>query len=281
MTTAAAAHADELPRELRVGCVRYLNSRPLIHGHEARVTFQHPATLADELAAGRLDVGLVPTFELLRQPANYRVVDDVAIACRGRVYSVFLAYRGHLADVRRIWLDPASRTSVNLLRVLLAEFHGYQPQYAPLPPASDAPPLAAPAPGEGVLLIGDQAIAFRTQQTQTAAGCRFFDLGEQWQLATGLPFVFAAWLVRAGVPRAPLVADALRAWRQAGSDRREAVIAAAEATGQYPEGFPEFYLTRCIRYRLGADEKKAIAEYARLLHAHGLIDAVPAQLSWL
>ena len=53
--------------------------------------------------------------------------DDVAIACDGPVFSVFLAHRGPLAEVRRIALDPASLTSVHLLRVLLAEFHGLRP----------------------------------------------------------------------------------------------------------------------------------------------------------
>ncbi len=270
--------ATTLPPALRVGCVRYLNSKPLIHGHAERVIFQHPAALADDLASGRLDVGLVPTFELLRQP-DYRVVDDVAIACSGRVHSVFLAYRGNLADVKTVRLDPASRTSVNLLRVLLAEFHGLAPRYEALD--ADFEDNEALADGEGVLLIGDQAIAFRHQSAAGGKGCRFFDVGEQWQLATGLPFVFAAWLVRPETPDAPGIADTLRAWRDAGCQRLSEVIARAEAENVYPPGFAEFYLSRCIRYRLGAAEKQAIAEYGRLLHKHALIDSAPGELAWV
>lgn len=270
-------HAHELPPELRVGCVRYLNSKPLIHGYAKRVVFQHPSALADDLAAGRLDVGLVPTFELLRRP-DYRVVDDVAIACSGRVHSVFLAYRGNLADVKMVRLDPASRTSVNLLRVLLAEFHGLAPRYEPLAPNFEDEALAD---GEGVLLIGDQAIAFRHQSAAGGKGCRFFDLGEQWQLATGLPFVFAAWLVRPETPDVSRIADVLRAWRDDGCQRLSEVVARAEAEAVYPLGFAEFYLTHCIRYRLGAAEKQAIVEYGRLLHKHGLIDTVPGNLAWV
>lgn len=273
-----------LPPELRVGCVRYLNSKPLIHGHAESVSFQHPATLADELAAGRLDVGLVPTFELLRASGGYRVVDDVAIACSGWVHSVFLAYRGDLSAVKTIRLDPASRTSVNLLRILLAEFHGLTPRYEPLTARTEDfnSDRAALASGEGVLLIGDQAIAFRHQSTAGGKGCRFFDLGEQWQLATGLPFVFAAWLIRPETSAPARIAGTLRAWRETGCRQMAGVIATAEAENLYPPGFAEFYLTRCIRYRLGAAEKQAIAEYGRLLHRHRLIDAAPpAELAWV
>lgn len=244
--------------------------------------FEHPAILADEMASGRLDVGLVPIFELLSRgggETGYRVVDGVAIACHGPVHSVYLVHRGRLADVRTVRLDPASRTSVNLLRVLLAEFHGLAPRYEPLPAGgcTDAPAL-----GEGTLLIGDQAIAFRARHASAGEKtCRFFDLGEQWQLATGLPFVFAAWLLRPDVPRAPLVADVLRAWRDAGLRALDQVIAGAERTRQYPPGFPAYYLTKCIRYGLGHAEKMAVAEYDRLLRKHRLINLPPPDLRWV
>ena len=266
-----------LPPGVRVGCVRYLNSRPLIHGHDAQVQFAHPAQLADELATGQLDAGLVPVFELLRQPANtYRVVNNVAIACRGEVGSVFLAYRGKLSDLRRVRLDTASRTSVNLLRVILAEFHGMEPVYEQQSPGGDLFPPADVS--EGHLLIGDQAIAYRARQGRSL---RYFDLGEQWRLATGLPFVFAAWLLRADLPRAPLVAATLRAWREAGRRQLPEVIAQADATRRYPPGFPGRYLTQLIRFELGGPEKLALAEYGRLLHKHGLIPHAPAPVSWV
>lgn len=272
-----SSSSDRLPPGLRVGCVRYLNSRPLIHGHDAQVSFAHPAQLADDLAAGDLDAGLVPVFELFqRPPGTYRVVDGVAIACRGAVGSVFLAHRGRLADLRRVRLDVASRTSANLLRVLLAEFHGMEPAYVDL--AADDAPFAPVDPSEGHLLIGDQAIAYRARH---GGELRYFDLGEQWRLATGLPFVFAAWLLRVGLPRAPLVAETLRGWRDAGRRRIAEVVAEAEATRRYPPGFPTRYLTQLIRYDLGTPEKLGLAEYGRLLHKHGLVPDAPGEIAWL
>src|SRR5919197_6664076 len=105
---------------LRIGCVKYLNARPLIHGWEGNVDFDHPSTLCVKLATGKLDVALVSSFEFLRNPI-YRIVDDVSISSDGPVYSVVVAHRGDFSDIEEIGLDPASETSVNLLRCLLAE----------------------------------------------------------------------------------------------------------------------------------------------------------------
>ena len=68
---------------LRIGCVQYLNSRPLIHCFRAskggppaagEVYLAHPGTLAARLREGALDAALVPVFEVLRSPERYRVV---------------------------------------------------------------------------------------------------------------------------------------------------------------------------------------------------------------
>ena len=105
---------------LRIGCVKYLNARPLIHGWEGDVDFDHPSALCNKLAAGELDIALVSSFEFLRNPI-YRIVDDVSISSDGPVYSVVVAHSGEIDQIEEIELDPASETSVNLLRCLIAE----------------------------------------------------------------------------------------------------------------------------------------------------------------
>ena len=107
-------------KSLRIGCVKYLNARPLIRGWPGNVEFDHPSALCQRLAKGQLDVALVSSFEFLRNPI-YRIVDDVSISSDGPVYSVVVAHRGEFSDIEEIELDPASETAVNLLRCLLAE----------------------------------------------------------------------------------------------------------------------------------------------------------------
>ncbi len=82
---------------LRVGAVEYLNTKPLIYQFQrlapwAELVLDLPSRLADDLSAGRLDVGLIPSVEYLQEPA-YRIVSDACIACRGPVLSVKLFFR--------------------------------------------------------------------------------------------------------------------------------------------------------------------------------------------
>src|SRR6202022_4083378 len=103
----------------RIGCVKYLNARPLIRGWAGEVTLDHPAALCAQLARGDLDVALVSSFEFLRNPI-YRIVNDISISSAGPVYSVVVAHRGEIADIEAIELDPAPETSANFLRWFLA-----------------------------------------------------------------------------------------------------------------------------------------------------------------
>jgi len=242
--------------------VRYLNSKPLIHGYDGELLLEHPSVLASELAAGRLDAALVPVFEILRDP-QYAIVDDVAIACDGPVYSVILAYRGELQSIRRIALDPASMTSANLLRVLLAEFHGIKPEMGK---AADAQ-----------LIIGNQAIEFREQH-----GCdsnlHVLDLGEEWKRCTGLPFVFAAWALRPDLPNITAIADAFRALKTNGLAHLEKIIREDE-TGT--ESFRRQYLTEHIQFDLQPPQKEGLRRYRELLFQNGLIQAAQPPLRFV
>ena len=242
---------------LRVGCVQYLNARPLILPYDGQVVFEHPARLADLLASGEIDVALIPSFEALREPA-FPVVDGVAIASRGPVYSVFLAHCGPLSELRSVSLDPASRTSTNLLRCLLAEFHGIHPVF-------DSSKNSAPEGSRGLLLIGNQAICFRQV---TREGVHYLDLGEEWLLRTGTPFVYAVWQIRPEIPNPVAVADALRAIKCAGLRRVREI---GRLQRDFDPGFAERYLTRHIKFDLGEDEKAGLERFRALLQKQGLI----------
>jgi len=250
---------------LRIGCVRYLNSRPLIHDYPGPVSFQHPSELAREMATRELDAALVPIFEAFGA-RPYLLVDGVAIASDGPVYSVFLAYRGELAQVRTIVLDPASLTSVHLLQILLAEFHGLRPRCVE---------QSTGEPGEARLLIGNQAIAFRCE---AGAKYRYLDLGEEWQRQTGLPFVFAAWLLQPGLPETKYIAREFRALKKAGLRRLDEIVQAEAAAGNR---FAKRYLTEHIRFDLGPRERQGIELFRTLAHKYGFAPAPRGPLEFV
>lgn len=249
---------------LRVGAVEYLNSKPLIHELDrllpaAKLVLDLPSRLADDLAAGRLDVALIPVVEFFRG-AGYRMVPELGIASRGPVLSVTLFSRVPWPEIRSLALDVGSRTSVALTQVLSRQRYGVEPVYSRLPLEQPIDDVSADA----VLLIGDRAMR------SALPGFAFsYDLGQEWLEWTGLPFVFAVWAVRPGVELEPLTC-ALQAAAQAGQ-RAVASIAQAEAERLgLDAAFCRRYLSHIIRYRLGPDEMAGMKQFQELVTAAGL-----------
>ena len=244
---------------LRIGCVKYLNAQPLIHGWPGQVVFDHPSTLCRMLADAELEVALVSSFEFLRR-GDYAIVDDVAVAADGAVYSVFLAHGGEIEQIEEIALDPASQTSVNLLRCLLAE-RGLTPRLTSAETGVSDPVTRVRAR----LMIGDQAIRFRQEHEQA---CRFWDLGEEWKRLTDLPFVFALWLIRPETHRGCEVADLLRRRRDENLLSLEAVMA---GQSEFDHAFCTYYFRECVRFHFGASEKAGLLMFQTLCEKHGIL----------
>lgn len=256
---------------LRIGCVKYLNARPLIHGWDGDVEFDHPSVLCNKLAAAELDVALVSSFEFLRNPI-YRIVDDVSISSDGPVYSVVVAHRGDITRIEEIELDPASATSVNLLRCLIAEL-GLDIRLVKR--NTEASSAAGVASYRGRLLIGDQAIRFRQHHGNEFC---FWDLGEYWKKSFGLPFVYALWLVRPEVADAKRIADHLRNLRNENlvnlDDLITQTLSAGTDSGRQNELSPQFlsqYYREHLRFRFASEEKKGLQTFADLCVYHALL----------
>ncbi|MHA3774249.1 menaquinone biosynthetic enzyme MqnA/MqnD family protein [Verrucomicrobiota bacterium sgz303538] len=250
---------------LRIGCVQYLNAKPLIHTYSGPVQMDHPSQLARDLAAGELDAALVPVFEALGS-RHYVLVDDVGIASDGAVFSVFLAYRGKLADIRRIALDPASLTSIHLLQVLLAEFHGLRPECVDARVAEKF---------DAQLLIGNQAMAFRESMP---SDMQLLDLGEEWKKQTGLPFVYALWVLREGLSNVANIASAFRELKRDGTAQIDVIADSEESCS--PE-LARRYLTQHIRFDLRSREKAAMIRFRELLAKHGFLTAADKALEFV
>jgi len=253
-------------KPVRIGCVKYLNARPLIHGwSRGTVDFDDPAALCRKLDRGDLDVALVSSLEFLRRPV-YRIVDGVSISSRGEVYSVIVAHGGELARVKQIELDPASETSVALLRCLLAQ-RGLSPRLlegrAPATPQMDIPGLAGIRPCAARLLIGDQAIRFRQQNPAHPV----WDLGEEWNNVAHLPFVFALWLIRPEVGDTEEISDALRQLRNRNLQNLDDL---ASSQTRISAEFCRKYYREHLFFDFGEREKAGLREF----HRHCLLNKI-------
>ena len=245
---------------LRIGCVKYLNARPLIRGWAGDIEFDHPSALCQRLAKGELDIALVSSFEFLRNPI-YRIVDGVSISSDGPVYSVVVAHRGEFSKIAEIERDPASETAVNLLRCLLAEL-GLTARFTSA--GSGSTGLS-----DARLIIGDQAIMFRHSQ---ADAFQFWDLGEQWKILTRLPFVYALWLIRPEVSDAKSIAQRLRQLRDQNlADVRGVVANAANNKQAITQEFLDCYYREYLRFSFGTREKKGLKTFADLCAKHGVL----------
>jgi predicted solute-binding protein len=259
-------------KPLRIGCVKYLNARPLIRGWPAEVEFDHPSALCERLVNGELDVALVSSFEFLRNPI-YRIIDDVSISSDGPVYSVVVAHRDEISQVDEIELDPASETAVNLLRCLLAEI-GFNPRLIERNMDVSAAVAESCSAGRAQLLIGDQAIRFRESH---ADEFQFWDLGEQWKKLMGLPFVYALWLIRPEVVAPKQIADRLRGLRDENLGHLNELIADAVARVAAPGHaeitleFLSSYYHQHLRFSFGKAEKEGLWAFAHLCAKRGLL----------
>ena len=242
------------PPAFRIGSVPYLNAVPLTRGIEDEIIFAAPAKLAAMLRRDELDAALVSITEALLHD-RYDILDGIAIASLGEVYSVLLAHRKPLAEATVIFCDPASLTSVNLLKVLLAE-RGLQPEFKPLED------YAAAAEQDFVLLIGDRAIDFQ----RAPHPHEVFDLGLAWTELTNLPFVYAVWALRRGIDTKALRRE-LRDAKKFGLTTLDGII---ETRKEYDEAFRRDYLGWHIHYHLAEDEKRGIARFCELLRKHNL-----------
>lgn len=249
---------------MNIGAVNYLNSKPLVYGlaeraRGCRVLFDLPSRLADSLAAGRLDVALIPVVEALANP-DYRIVSNACVASAGPVRSVKVYFRCPPSSVASLALDEGSRTSAVLARVLLSRRFGLKPELLPLPIGMSADEVDADA----VLLIGDRAmLAPREPFVET------WDLATEWRRWTGLPFVFACWVARHGVD-ATEIEGALAGSRDAGLAAIDQIAAQAPAIGVSAESAAE-YLTKNLHFTLGQLERESLNRFRHECTSLGLL----------
>ena len=262
---------------LRIGAVSFVNTVPLIDGldQHPRVLLQRdlPARLADLLEEDRIDVGLIPVVEYLRGVGG-DLVPGICIGTHGAVRTVKVFSKDPIEQAVEIAVDRGSRTSVALLRVLLGEMHGTEPDLHICEPRPDA----LFTHYDTALVIGDRADEVDT------TGLHVYDLGEMWRDLTGLPFVFAAWVMSERMSaedarRAELIGILTEA-RDRGFSRLDE-LAASEARRRRLD--PEFFLSywkESVHYTLGEAELAGLAKFAELATKYDLVgDARAVQVA--
>jgi chorismate dehydratase len=249
---------------VRVGAVNYLNTKPLIQDLESlaegvELVLDYPSRLADQLQGGQLEVALIPIIEYFRS-GTYAIVPGICIASQGPVLSVTLFSRVPWSAIRRVAMDEGSRTSAALAQVVLRHRYGVKPEIRPLALDERAENIDADA----VLLIGDRAM-----HACLPGFAHAYDLGQEWHDWTGLPFVYAAWAVRAGVDLGPALAALHEAKKRGCANIGPIATREAPRLG-LDAGFCRRYLANIIRFDLGPREQAGLHHFYKLACELGL-----------
>lgn len=238
-----------MEQKIRVGIVSYLNTRPLIYGlqrlpikNEIELIEAYPASLAEKLKKGEIDLGLVPVAIISQLPQFY-INGNYCIGAVGDVASVALFSQVPIEQIRTIYLDYQSRSSVQLLKWLVKNHWKIHPE---LIDAKDESYLNYIKNDTAAVIIGDRALAQRSNFRY------IYDLAGEWKIATGLPFVFAAWVSTKKLPE-----HFIEKFDEANAYGLQHID---EIAAEYDDGVYDLkkYFSENLSYELDKDKRKAM-----------------------
>ncbi len=249
-----------------VGCVSYLNSKPLIDPlvdrPDVEVHFAVPARLVDLMAARQVDAALMPIVDYQNSPIPVVLSPGGAICCDGPTLTVRIFSKVPPADITHLHADTDSHTSVILAQIILRELYKSAPRIIAAnmydPPSADARTL---------LLIGDKVVNGAPSDAQYPFQ---LDLGEQWKLLTGLPFVFAMWMMpadSANLELAVLLAEA----RRRGGEITDHLVAKYAEEKHWPPELARRYFTEYLHYAVTPECRRGIEKFFELAARHQLL----------
>lgn len=267
---------------VRIGCVSYLNTLPLIEGLELLPDLQLnkavPARLLPMLESGEVDLALVSLIDAARSRVPLTILPVGMIGSDGPTLTVRLYSQVPIDRIIRVHADTDSHTSVALCRLLLSELHGIDAKVIDydareqMPTDPDEPRDASgPNPWpEAMLLIGDKVV------TASPPAVRYphqLDLGEAWKELTGLPFVYAVWMCRAASaqdPRVHAAAALLDRQRRHNQTRIDAIVTRRAPEHRWPADLARTYIGRRLRFDYDERARSAATLFADMCASKGL-----------
>ena len=265
----------------RLGHIQFINCLPLYYGMvkndvllDVDLVRANPADLTGMLVGGELDIAPIPAIEYARHAEDLVLLPDIAISSDGEVQSILLVSTVPAEKLtgRTVALAGNSRTSQVLARVLLDKRWNVKPSFVEMPP--DLPAMLRDA--DAALLIGDEAIRTYWDQPE---GLFVYDLGAEWKVWTGLPFVFAVWAVRRRYaeenPAAvATVADALGGSLAYCRDHLDEISEYAARWEHFPSAHFRSYFD-ALQFRFEPPYRDGLARFLTEAHALEQLDPVP------
>jgi chorismate dehydratase len=237
--------------KIKISVVSYLNSKPFLYGIEHSdildkidLQLDIPSVCAQKLMEDRVDIGLIPVAVIPLLKESY-IISDYCIGAIGKVSSVMLYSEVPLSSIKKILLDYQSRTSVTLVRVLAKEFWNISPEWIPASTDFENNIQNTTA----AVIIGDRTFGLENKFAYV------YDLSQEWEKFTGLPFVFACWVANKKLAEA-FIHD-FNSVLKYGIEHRSQLIDELRQKSTYNTDI-EKYLTRSISYEYDKPKKRAL-----------------------
>ncbi len=236
-------------KKIRISAVSYTNTKPFLYGiqhtdiiNDIDLSLDIPADCAQKLIDDKVDIGLIPVAATLNLQ-YWEIVSAYCIGANGAVNSVFIFSNCEIHDITKLQLDPQSRSSNNLAKVLLKNFWKIEPEMV-----SNATDYSVSVETTTAFVqIGDRTFGKKGNYKFV------YDLAEEWQKFTGLPFVFAAWIANKPIP-----ADFVTGFNSAlktGLDHRAELLKELPLRADFDL---EDYLMNKLSFDLTDDKRKAL-----------------------
>lgn len=173
----------------KLSLVSYWNTKPFLYGiqHSAvksyfDIQLDVPSAGGKKFLQAETDIALAPVV-VFNEISGLQLITDYCIGATGPVRTVCLVSNVPVEQIREIWLDDHSLTSVQLLRILVNEYWHITPVFKNASHGF----IDAVKENSAALVIGDRSFHLASRFPYV------YDLAECWIKLTALPFVFAAW----------------------------------------------------------------------------------------
>jgi chorismate dehydratase len=246
--------------KIKISAVKYANTYPFIYGltesgFEKKVILEtdHPADCAAKLISGKVDIGLIPVAAL-PLIKDYHIISDFCIGANDNVRTVLLLSNSPFEEVKNIYLDYRSKSSINLTKVLAKNYWKREFRWVNTSKGFDFLNIGR---DEAVVLIGDQCFEYENSYRYK------IDLAREWVKFSELPFVFACWTANKPLDISFIEEfnDALRL----GVNNIDSVVEKYGQTGTITGVILKNYLTKNIDFIFDENKKKGLRLFLDLM----------------
>jgi chorismate dehydratase len=245
---------------LKITAVSYMNTLPFLYGirnsgilkDKIELQLDIPSICAQKVINKQVDIGLIPVAAI-PEINDYKVFSDYCIGADGPVKTVVMLSDVPLHEIRRIYLDYQSKTSVNLVKVLAAEFWKISPKWVESFVGYEDT-ISGTTAG---IIIGDRNFHLKKKYKFV------YDFAEEWKKFCGMPFVFACWMSHNGIPE-----DFLNDFNQALSFGIQNIPAVVKEYNKLnPNSTIDLneYYTKYISYSFDEQKKRGMEKFLEYL----------------